>query len=137
MNKIYKFSLVIIVLIFLFIEYYELQNTINLNNTVLLEKSLNSNNKKYLINELADINKIKEVSVKFQNEEQDSDIQEFKIKTKTPSGRNSIYVEALQSISNSRKRIPSRGFNFNLQDPITGHLIRPSVMLEADITCGN
>ena len=63
----YKFSLVIIFLIFVFIESSELrrinysQDTVyfnNSNNTVLLEKSLNPDNKKYLINELADINKI-------------------------------------------------------------------------------
>lgn len=137
MNKIYKFSLVIIVLIFLFIESSELQDTVNLNNTVLLGKSLNSDNKKYLKNELTDINKIAEVSMKFKNKEQDSEIQEFKIKTKTPSGKNSIYVEALQSISNPRKRNPFRGFSFNLKDPVTGNLIRPSTMLEAHITCGN
>lgn len=105
MNKIYKFSLVIIVLIFLFIESSELQDTVNLNNTVLLGKFLNSDNKKYLKNELTDINKIAEVFIKFKNEEQDSEIQEFKIKTKTPSGKNSIYVEALQSISNQKKKI--------------------------------
>jgi hypothetical protein len=118
-----------------------LQDTVyfnNLNNTVLLGKSLNLNNKKYLIDELADINKIEEVSVKFKNKEQDSDIQEFKIKTKTPSGKNSIYVEALQSISNSRKiYTPSRGFSLNLKDPLTGNLIRPSTTLKAHITYGN
>lgn len=135
MNKIYKFSLVIIVLIFLFIESSELQDTVNLNNTVLLGKSLNSDNKKHLKNELMDINKIVEVSMKFKNKEQDSEIPEFKIKT--PSGKNSIYVEALQSISNPRKRNPFRGFGFNLKDPVTGNLIRPSTMLEAHITCGN
>jgi hypothetical protein len=88
------------------------------------------------LNILADINKIEEVSMKFKNEEQDSEIQEFKIKTKTPSGKNSIYVEALQSISNSRKINPSRGFSFNLRAPLTGNLIRTSAMLEAHITCG-
>ena len=85
MNKIYEFSLVIIVLIFLFMESSELrrisysQDTLyfsDLNNTVFLGKSLNSENKKYLIDELADINKIEEVSRKFKNEEQDSEIQE-------------------------------------------------------------
>lgn len=109
----YKFSLVIIFLILVFIESSELrriyysQDTVyfnDLNNTVLLEKSLTRDNKKYLINELADINKIAEVSMKFKNEEEDSEIGGFKIKTKTASGKNSIYVEALQSISNSRKR---------------------------------
>ena len=56
MNKLYKFSLVIIVLIFIFIESSELRRISysqdtgyfsNLNNTVLLGKSLNSDNKKY------------------------------------------------------------------------------------------
>ncbi len=61
----------------------------------------NLNNKKYLIDELADINKIEEVSMKFQNK--DSDIQECKIKTKTRSGKNSIYVEAFQLSYYSRK----------------------------------
>ena len=55
----YKFSLVIIFIIFVFIESSELrrinysQDTVyfnNSNNTVLLEKSLNPDNKKYLIN---------------------------------------------------------------------------------------
>ena len=96
-----------------------------------------SDNKKYLTDELAYINKIEEVSRKFQNEEQDSEIQELKPKTKTPSGKNSIYVEALQSISSSRKINSSRGFSSNLKDPLTGNLIRPSTMLEAHITCGN
>jgi hypothetical protein len=117
-----------------------LQDTVyfsNLNNTVLLGESLNSDNKKYLINELADINKIEEVSVKSKNKEQNSEIIEFGIKTKTSSGKNSIYVEALQSISNSRKLNPSQGFSFNLKDPLTGNLIRSSTMLEAHISCGN
>nr|YP_010472451.1 hypothetical protein N4L43_pgp058 [Pleurosigma intermedium]UVG42062.1 hypothetical protein [Pleurosigma intermedium] len=127
MNKIYKFSLVIIFLIFLFMESFELRRISysqdpvyfsNSNNTFLLGKSLNSDNKKYLIDELSDINKIEEFSMKFKNEEQDSDIQEFKIETKTPSGKNSIYVEALQSITNSRKRNSYRGFSFNLKDPL-------------------
>jgi hypothetical protein len=146
MNKICKFSLVIIVLIFLFIKSSELkkisysQNTVyfrNLNNTVLLRKSLSLNNKKYLIDELSDINKIEEVSMKFKNEKKDSEIQEFKIKTKTPSGKYSIYVQALQSISNSRKINSSRGFSFNLKDPISGNLIFLSTMLEAHLTCKN
>jgi hypothetical protein len=72
--------------------------------------------------------------MKFKNKDQDSEIQELKIKTKTSSGKNSIYVEALQSISNSRKIYDrSRGFSFNLK----GNLIGPSTMLEAHITCGN
>lgn len=134
MNKIYKFNLVIIVLIFLSSELRRIsysQDTVyfsNLNNTVLLGKSLNSDNTNYLIDEFADINKI---------EEQDSEIQEFKIKTKTPSGKNSIYVEVLQSIANSRKMNSFRGFNFNPKDPLTANLIRPSTMLEAHITGGN
>jgi hypothetical protein len=41
-----------------------------------------------LINKLADINKIEEVSMEFKNKEQDSEIQELKIKTKTPSSKN-------------------------------------------------
>jgi len=105
MNKWYKFSLLIIILTVIFIESSELRRISysqdtgyfsNLNDTVLLGKSLNSDNKKYLTDELADINKIKEVSVKFKNKGQDSEIQGFKIKTKTPLGKNSIYVEALQ-----------------------------------------
>jgi len=132
----YKFSLVIIFLIFLFIESSELrrinysQDTVylnNLNNTVLLEKSLNPDNKKYLINELEDINKIAEVSMKFKNEEADSEIEGLKIKLK--SGKNSIFVEALNSISNSRKRNSFQGVSFNLKDPLTGNLIRPTTML--------
>ena len=64
MNEIYKCSLIIIFLIFLFIESSELRriyysrDIIYLNKTVLLQKSLNPDNKKYLINELKDINKI-------------------------------------------------------------------------------
>lgn len=42
--------------------------------------------------------------MKFKNEEENSEIGEFKIKTKTASEKYSIYVEALESISNSRKR---------------------------------
>jgi hypothetical protein len=126
MNKFYKFGLVIIFLIFIFIESSESR------------RISYSDNKKYLTNELADINKIEEVSLEFKNKEQDSEIQEFKIKTKNPSGKNSIYVEALQSISNSRKiYTPSIVFTFNLKDPVTGNLIRPSTILEAHITCGN
>lgn len=73
--------------------------------------------------------------MKFKNEEEDSEIGGFK--TKTASGKNSIYVEALQSISNSRKRNSFQGFSFNTKDPLTGNLIRPTTMLEAHITCGN
>ena len=135
----YKFNIVIIFLIFVFLESSELRRIYysqdpvyfnNSNNTVLLEK--------YLINELVDINKIAEVSMKFKNEEEDSEIGGFKTKTKTASGKNSIYVEALQSISNSRKSNSFQGFSFlNLKDPLTGNLIRPTTMLEAHITCGN
>ena len=62
----YKSGLLLIFIIFIFIEWSELtripysQDTIyfsDLNNTVVVGKSLNSNNK-YLIQELADINKI-------------------------------------------------------------------------------
>jgi hypothetical protein len=57
---------------------------------------------------------------------------------KTPSGRNSIYVTALQSIANSRKNYPrSPAFTFNYRDPITGNLIRFTLILEAHITCGD
>jgi len=134
MNKSYKFSLGIIFLIFLFIESSELKkidyslatNTIDLNNSnnnILLEK--------YLINELADINEISHVSVSSKNEE-NSEIEKFKIKTKTRLGKNSIYVEALQSISYSKKINSFPNFSFlNLKDPISGPMIRPTLMLEA------
>jgi hypothetical protein len=114
-----------------------LNSSQNSNINVLLEKSLNPDNKKYLRNELADINKISEVSMKLKNQEQDSEIGGLKIKTKTASGKNSIYVEALQSISNSRKRNSFQGFSFDIKDPLTGNLIRPSTMLEAHIACGD
>ena len=142
MNKIYKFSLIIIFLIFLFIEASELRRIYysqdivylnNLNKIVLLEKSLNPDNKKYLINELNDINKIAEVSIKLENEEPDFVIEGLKIKQK--SGKNSIFVEALQSIANSRKR--NSFVSFNIKDPLTGNLIRPTTVLEAHIACGN
>ena len=120
----------IIFLIFLFIEsseFYYSQNAVylnNLNKTVLLEKSLSPDNKKYLTSALEDINQIAQVSMKFKNEELDSEIQGLKIKPK--SGKNSIYVEALQFIYNPRKK-----GSFNIKDPITGNLIRPTIMLEA------
>jgi hypothetical protein len=40
--------------------------------------------------------------MKFKNEEEDSEIGGLKIKTKTASGKNSIYVEALESISSKK-----------------------------------
>jgi len=101
MSKIYQVSLTIIVLIFLFMESSELkkfsdsQDTVyfsNLNNTISLEKSLNLQNKNYLINELSDSNIIQEISMKLQD---NLEIQKFKPKTKRPSGKDSIFVNAL------------------------------------------
>ena len=134
MDKVYKFSLIIIFLIFLFIESSELRRIdysqdivyLNkLNKTVLLEKSLR--------NELKDINKVAEVSMKLKNKEPAFLIEGLKIKPK--SGKNSIYVEALQSIVNSRKR--NSFVSFNIKDPLTGKLIRSSTVLEAHIACGD
>ena len=104
-----------------------------------MEKSLNPNVKKYLKNELEDINKILEVSMKLKNKEANLDTAELELNIKPKSGKNSIYVEALQSMSTAKnnKRTSFKGFNFNLEDPVTGNLIRASTMLEAHITCGN
>lgn len=71
--------------------------------------------------------------MKLKNEEPDFEIEGLKIKPK--SGKNSIYVEALQSITYSRKR--NSFVSFNIKDPLTGNLIRPTTMLEAHIACGN
>ena len=117
---------------------YDLNN-LNHNN-VLLEEPYNINNKnryynkQYLIDELHDITKIKEVSIKLKNNETDLDsaIEELKIK---PDGdRNSIFVEALQSIAYSRQTKSSIKLNNKVFD---GSLIRPSTMLEAHIACGD
>jgi hypothetical protein len=147
MNKPYNFILKIIVLIFLFIESSELRTISysqdtghfsNLNNTVLLGKSLNLDNKNYVANEFADIKKIEEVSLKLITKTEDPE--EFKIITRTPSGQYSIYVQALQSFSiASRRKISTSypGFIFNIQDRVTGNLIRPSTILEAHVACGN
>jgi hypothetical protein len=59
------------------------------------------------------------------------------IETKTRTGKNSIYVEVLQSLTARKMPITSEGFLFNIKDPITGNLIRPSTMLEAHIACGD
>lgn len=76
--------------------------------------------------------------MKFKKKGQDSEIQEFKIKTKTLSGKNSIYVEALQEVSNPRKiSTPYPGFSFNFKNRVSVNLIRPSTMLEAHIACGS
>jgi hypothetical protein len=58
------------------------------NKSVFLRNSLNSDNKKYLINELSDINTVKQVSRKFKNTKQDvwfsgSLVDNLKIKNST------------------------------------------------------
>ncbi len=106
-----------------------------------LTKNALSINKKYLTDELANINKIKEVSVKFQNEEQNFVI---KMPTKSLSGQSSIFVDALISVSVPRKRSPLLSgdnvaitFKFNLKDRRNGSLIRESTMLSAYFMTAN
>ena len=79
---------------------------------------------------MKDINKITQVSMKLKNEESNSETAELGLKIKVKSGKNSIYVEVLQSISTSRERNSLQGFNFNLEDPVTGNLIRASTVLK-------
>jgi len=125
MNKIYKFSLAIIILIFIFLELSEFRrisysrDTVyfsNLNNTVLLEKSLNSNTKKYLTDELADIHKIEEVSIKVKKTEPDSESQELESRTQPSSAKTSIFTQAFQAMTTRGIYSPSRGYTFNFQD---------------------
>jgi hypothetical protein len=52
------------------------------------------------------------------------------------NGKNSIFVDALQSILRSKKS-KSKSFAFNTLDPVKKVQIRQSSMLEAHITCGN
>ena len=145
MNRIYKFSLTIIILIFIFLESSEFsrisspQDTSNSNTNVILEKSLNLKNKQYLIDESSDLNKIKQVSNKIKKKEQNSEIEELdtSTKTKTLSGKSSIYVQAFQSILGSNIRSPYQSWPFNLKDSRTGNFIRPTSMLEAHITCNS
>ena len=79
---------------------------------------------------MKDINKITQVSMKLKNEESNSETAELGLKIKVKSSKNSIYVEVLQSISTSRERNSLQGFNFNLEDPVTGNLIRASTVLK-------
>ena len=52
------------------------------------------------------------------------------IKTKTKKGKNSIFVEAFQAI----RTFPARP-NLNYYDPVEKRIIKPSVMLQAHLTC--
>jgi hypothetical protein len=52
------------------------------------------------------------------------------IKTKTKKGKNSIFVEAFQAI----RTFPARP-NLNYYDPVEKRILRPSVMLQAHLTC--
>jgi hypothetical protein len=52
------------------------------------------------------------------------------IKTKTKNGKNSIFVEAFQAI----RTFPARP-NLNYYDPVEKRIIKPSVILQAHLTC--
>jgi hypothetical protein len=83
-----------------------------------------------------DLNNIQNVSRILQLNKNESEADQYlNIQTKRPSGKNSIYVEALQAISATKKVDPYRLSKLNFQDRITGKYIRPSTMLEAHITC--
>jgi len=52
------------------------------------------------------------------------------IKTKTRKGKYSIFVEGFQAIRTFRARL-----NLNYYDPVEKRIIKPSVMLQAHLTC--
>lgn len=52
------------------------------------------------------------------------------IKTKTKNGKNSIFVEAFQAI----RTFPARP-NLNYYDPVEKRIIKPSVIVQAHLTC--
>ena len=69
---------------------------------------------------------VAEVAVKKENSISIS----INIKTKTKKGGNSIFVEAFQAI----RTFPARP-NLNYYDPVEKRIIKPSVILQAHLTC--
>lgn len=103
----YKFGLLFIFIVFIFLEW----SIISYSEGPIR----NSFGSETVITELADLDEIEQVSRKLTDESEESRIEDLKVKTKTRSGKNSIYVEALQSTVYQR-RFPdiSKGFSFNL-----------------------
>lgn len=54
----------------------------------------------------------------------------LKIKTKTKNGQNSIFVEAFQAA-----RTFSARPNFNYYDQVEKRIVKPSIILQAHLTC--
>ena len=125
-----------------------LTNNANQSITVLVGKSLKLVDKKYLLSEYSDIQKIENAvsTSKSKPSEPNSLKDDLIINTKRPDGKNSIFVEALQFVkyfknpysSFAQKKLNSKiFFPFNTKDRNSDKWIRASSIMEANITCSN